>query len=331
MTTFRGAVRTFGATVRRMEREQQRRNRASARAFKQYEKETAIANAAEAVEKYTNYIDVLQSLHKDASDWIDWKAIAGEAAPSMPVATHDQEEMAQAKLNAFHPGFFDKLFGLTKGKINRLEKELDAARLRDEANHSTRIEAYQKNLSEWELMQSFAKGIFDKDVKQYKEVLGYFNPFSDVGDLGSEIRFNISEDYVELNLMIKSDEVIPKYTLSQTSTGKLSQKSMPVTRFNEIYQDYVCSCVLKVARETCALLPVKFVVVNAVGELLNSSTGKLEEQAVLSVLIYPDTLAKINFEQIDPSDSMRNFKHNMKFKKTEGFLPVEKIDPDTIE
>lgn len=330
MTTFRGAVRTFGATVRRMEREQQRRNRASARAFKQYEKEAAIAGAAEAVEKYNNYMDVLQSLHKDASDWLDWEAIAGEAPPSMPVATHDQEEMAQVMLDTFHPGFFDKLFRLTKGKIKGLERELGAARLRDQANHSTRMEVYQKDLAEWEQMQVFAKGIFAKDVKQYKEVLSYFNPFSDVGDLGSEIRFNISEDYVELNLLVKSDEVIPKYTLSQTSTGKLSQKNMPVSRFNEIYQDYICSGVLKVARETCALLPVKFVIVNAIGELVNSSTGKLEEQAVLSVLIYPDTLSKISFNQIDPSDCMRNFKHNMKFKKIEGFLPVEKIYPDSI-
>lgn len=290
MTTFRGAVRSFAAAGRRIEREQQRQNRASARAFKQYQKETAIANAAEAVEKYNNYMDLLQSLHNDASDWMDWEAIGIEPAPKIPVPTHDQEEMAQAKLDSFHPGFFDKVFGLTKGKIRRLEQAVEEAKTRDNANHSTRMETYRKDSSEWEQMQVFAKGILEKNVKQYKDVLSHFNPFSDVGDLGSEIRFNISEDYVELNLAVKSDEVIPKYSLTQTSTGKLSQKNLPVSRFNEIYQDYICSCVLKVAREVCALLPVKFVVVNAISELVNSANGKLEEQAVLSVLVYPETL-----------------------------------------
>ncbi|SDW46165.1 hypothetical protein SAMN05444410_10317 [Hydrobacter penzbergensis] len=330
MTTFQGAVRTFGAAVKRMEREQQRQNRATARAFKQYQKEAAIASAAEAAEKYNNYMDMLQSLHKDASEWLDWEAIRAEHAPSIPIPTHDQEEVARAKLDSFQPGFLDKLFGLTKGKIRRLENAVSDARLRDQANHSTRMEAYQKDYTEWEQMQAFAKGVLAKEVKQYKEVLSYFNPFSDVSGLGSEIRGNISEDYAELNLVVKSDEVIPKYALTQTSTGKLSQKNLPVSRFNEIYQDYICSCVLKVAREACALLPIKFVVVNAVGELVNSTNGRLEEQAILSALIYPETLDKINFDQIDPSDCMRNFKHNMKFKKTEGFSSVEKINPESI-
>ena len=52
-----------------------------------------------------------------------------------------------------------------------------------------------------------------------------------------------------------------------------------------------------------------------------------QDQAVLSVALYPETLAKINFESIDPSDSMKNFVHNMKFSKTNGFSPVDKVQP----
>lgn len=330
MTTFRGTLGSIVAAGRRMEREKQRRNRASACAFKQYEKETAIANATEAVEKYNNYMDLLRSLHKDASDWMDWVAIMNEVAPLEPNPTYDQEEMVKEKLDTFKPTFFDKLFGLTKGKIKKLEKVVKDARERDKANHSTRMEVYQNDLSEWGQMQVFAKGILGKDTTQYKEILTYFNPFSEVGDLGSEIRFNISEEYVELDLVVKSDEVIPTYSLSQTSTGKLSKKNLPVSRFNEIYQDYICSCILKVAREVCALLPVKFVIVNAIGEMVNSVNGKLEEQAILSVLVYPETLCKINFDQIDPSDCIKNFKHRMKFKKMEGFSAIEKVSPESV-
>jgi hypothetical protein len=72
------------------------------------------------------------------------------------------------------------------------------------------------------------------------------------------------------------------------------------------------------------------VVVNAIGNLLNSATGRQEDQAILSVSIYRDSLDQINFDAIDPSDSMRNFVHNMKFSKTTGFSPVEKIDANAL-
>jgi hypothetical protein len=49
---------------------------------------------------------------------------------------------------------------------------------------------------------------------------------------------------------------------------------------------------------------------------------------ILSVRIEKSRLETLNFETIDCSDAMQNFKHNMKFKKTKGFDPVEKL---TIE
>jgi len=75
------------------------------------------------------------------------------------------------------------------------------------------------------------------------------------------------------------------------------------------------------------LLPVEMVIVNAVGDILNTETGHTEERPILSVAIPRDTLIKLNFDQIDPSDSMGNFVHNMKFRKTQGFDAVEAIKP----
>ena len=34
----------------------------------------------------------------------------------------------------------------------------------------------------------------------------------------------------------------------------------------------------------------------------------------------------LNLETIDPSDSMRNFVHNMNFSKTKGFSVIEKVE-----
>ncbi|MGL5262120.1 MAG: hypothetical protein ACRC9P_07035, partial [Bacteroides sp.] len=62
---------------------------------------------------------------------------------------------------------------------------------------------------------------------------------------------------------------------------------LPKTQFNELYQDHVYSAILRVARETFSYFPIKFVRVNAMSMLLNSSTGHLEEQAIVSVIIHP--------------------------------------------
>jgi hypothetical protein len=61
------------------------------------------------------------------------------------------------------------------------------------------------------------------------------------------------------------------------------------------------------------------VIVNAVSDLLKTQTGHMEEKTILSVAIPRDTLGRLNFERVDPSDSLNNFVHRMKFLKTKGF------------
>ncbi|HGF7186034.1 TPA: hypothetical protein AB5E10_003495, partial [Vibrio cholerae] len=113
---------------------------------------------------------------------------------------------------------------------------------------------------------------------------------------------------------------------SLLKSGKLSVKKMPVGKFNELYQDYVCSSVLRIAREAFAILPDEFILINATDKLLNKVTGHLEEQNILSVYISRSTLYGLNMESIDPSDSMQNFIHKMSFKPTKGFEAVPSVE-----
>src|SRR5262249_12580602 len=107
-------------------------------------------------------------------------------------------------------------------------------------------------------------------------------------------------------LHVNGDKAIPSEIVSQMRTGKLSVKPMPKARFYELYQDYVCGCVLRVARELFALLPVKMVIVTALGQILNTQPGHLEEKAVLSVAVPRATLSRIQWESVDPSYIPRN-------------------------
>jgi hypothetical protein len=327
MATSRGFIRSYSAAVNRAERAEQRRAREAAKQYKQQSKAQEFENAAQAVKEYEEYIEVLKSVHKHATDLVDWTEIKNEDPPSEPRLTKHYENEARKKLENYTPSFIDKTFRLKKKKILKLEKQISEAIIKDKTGFENRLKEYQKNKKEWEALQKISSGVLNNEPSSYKEAIEYFNPFSEIKELGSRLTMNFEKEYVVVDLHVNNDDIIPKYILSLTSTGKLSRKNMPTSKFNELYQDYVCSCILRLGRETLAYLPVKFALINALSEMLNTATGKVEEQPILSVSIYPETLEKINFDTVDPSDSMKNFVHTMKFSKAGGFSPVEKLSP----
>lgn len=104
-----------------------------------------------------------------------------------------------------------------------------------------------------------------------------------------------------------------------------------MTKFYELYQDYVCSGSLRVARELFALFPIEMIIVNAIGNLLNTKTGRMEDTPILSVGIQRETIQNLNLIAVDLSDSMKNFVHRMNFKKSKGFNPVEVLNPSDFQ
>ncbi len=164
------------------------------------------------------------------------------------------------------------------------------------------------------------------DIDAYYEVVEKLEPFDDLLAFGSE--FEIGTDnpaYIFAEFNVKQEDVIPETEFSLTSTGKVSEKPMSKSMYNELLQDYVCSVTLRLARDLFAILPVEKVVVHVVDDMLNSATGHNEELTLLSVIFDRDTFERLNLNAIDPSDSFANFEHNMKFTKTKGFGAVLKL------
>ena len=151
--------------------------------------------------------------------------------------------------------------------------------------------------------------------------------FDDLVEYGSEFEVGTDDpDVLEVEFVINSEETIPEKVLSLTETGKLSEKQMSATMHYELLQDYVCSTMLRIARDSFALLPVNKVVVHASDILVNTATGNDEQQTYVSAVFDRAAFENINFERIDPSDTVGSFKCNMDFKKTKGFKPVEKVE-----
>lgn len=320
MATLRGVIRSMEASARRAERESLRRQ-------KEYNKMMEIERASYEVEMHENQVAVLQSMHQDCSEKVDWNQIKNLAPPIIPIKKNEYELGAQRNLEKYKPTFSQKLFGKVEKTKESLELEIKNAIRKDEEKFADEFKSYEEEKKEWEDDISIASKVLGGNLEGYKEALNKLNPFSEISDLGTGLSISFPDkNIIVVDLNVHSEEIIPNEIKSLLKSGKVSVKSMPIGRFNEIYQDHVCSSVLRIARETFAALPVNKIIVTAFSNLLNTQTGYKEDSPIISALIPIETLSNLNFSKIDPSDSMKNFVHNMDFKKTQGFNAVKKIN-----
>jgi len=313
--------------LRQFERVAEQHRRAAVREYKIQEKQQAIADAARAVRQFEEYTHTLVSIHTTALTPVDWPQLLATPEPSTPIRASKNEEVAVCKQTAYSPSLFARLLHLEGIKRRALEKKVTDARERDEIIYRKQKAKYEEELTEWVETQEMAKGVLAKDPEAYKQVLDYFGPFAELAEFGTRITLNLRPESAQIEIFAASIDVVPENILSQTTTGKLSKKSMPAGRRHALYQDFVCSCALRIGRDVLACLPLPLVVVNVSSKLLDTSTGISAESPILSVAITPGKLRDLDFNHLDPSDSMTNFPFRMKFGKTTGFSPVERLDP----
>ncbi|SDN96921.1 hypothetical protein [Vreelandella arcis] len=329
---WKGTVRSIGAAVRAAERDAKRRQRDLERQQQQYAKMQDLEQATYEVEVYENHIDVIQSTHKECSPPIDWNKVASSKQPIEPKMNNDDESEARQSLESYKPGLIDRLFKREEKKRAFLSQKIDEAIKKDEANYKSSILRWEKDVEEWTESVSIANALLDGKAEAKIEVIDNLQPFSEISNLGSSLSISVYDNGIlEATINVHGAEIVPSETKSLLKSGKLSVKNMPKGKFNEIYQDYVCGCVLRIGNELFSAIPDNLVIVTAVDELLNSKTGHLEEAPILSVAMSRSTIERLNLETIDPSDSMDNFKHNMSFKKTKGFERVARIDPEGLD
>lgn len=183
----------------------------------------------------------------------------------------------------------------------------------------------------WQKDITLAKDILNKDIDSYLEVVQKYSSLNDISAYGSNFEFGVSDkDVLSARFETKIKDVLPSVAYKENEDGSISEFKLKGSAYNDLAQDYVCSCSIRIAREIFALLPVDFVLVNAEEEMFDSSTGNNEQTTIMSILYMRDGFNNINFELIDPSDFCARFKENMSFTKTGGFKPVKEIDVTSI-
>jgi hypothetical protein len=277
---------------------------------------SAKPNNYEEVRRYEEYINAIKSVHTRCDTPVDWKSISASKEPYNPADLGPRQARAAKVLEAYNPGLFEKM---SKTKTDLKRKELS-----DAVEQAARED--NAEYEDWLNLKFLADRVLDGDIDAYFQVINEMNPLDDLLEYGSDFEFGANDGTaMEVEFRVKPAKVIPTHVLSLTPTGRLSNKDMPKTAYNDLMQDYVCSCAMRIARDMFALLPLEKVVVHAVDKATDASTGRAEEITILSAVYDRRGIEKLDMRGVDPSDALNNFKHNMSFAKTSGFKLVRRI------
>jgi hypothetical protein len=323
-----------------MEAESRRRQRVSAREAaqrqrllskqgKQLAKLAEREQAAYEVAKYENYVDLIVSLHKECGDTWSWEVMATAEAPVPPLPRHEREAAAESAMREYKPGFLERLLRRDTRRMAEFHASVARGRKWDAEKHAQALERHSRGVLKCATERALAARVLAGEGSALAEALQYSEAFEELASFGTRVRCAAAlADVVQLEAAIADPEIVPKEEVKLTATGKLTSKSLSAARYWGMYQDHVCSCAIRIAAETFAVLPVRRVIVNLIATVLNSSTGHDESSTLLAVHFTREGFARLNLAAIDPSDAMRNFPHRMKYNKTSGFESVDPITPD---
>lgn len=269
-------------------------------------------------------IEVLLSIHKEVSGVMDWKNFAYALPPHKPLPTERHKGIAALR---------ESIKPLTSHPQDTSDS-VEKANLLDAQEYSESLMDHEKERSHFDRMQSLSKRVLAGDTAAFGEALSEFSAITEIANLGASISVKFNEaKSAACTLNMNGRSIIPTKVKSLTSTGKLTVKAMPKARFHEIYQDYVCGSLLRVAREIFALLPLDIVIVTATIEGDLSSTGKTNEIPVLSAVMPRHDLEQLDFESLDPSDALTSFicRGDAKASRKSGeFQPIVPLTLDDI-
>ena len=277
--------------------------------------------------KNTNVKNVVGALTGKKDDAKGKKA-AGKGAAESKAASGKAASAKAAKAAPAAPAVNEELIAKSKAQVEEFAAGIEALKsVHKQSDGYIDWEAVANGaVGQYKELQPFAQSVLAGDIDAYFKVIAEVGPFDDLLEYGSGFEVGTDDPkMLEIEFQVKSDAIIPTQYPDMKANGEIVMKDFSKTAYYELVQDYVSSTMLRVARDTFALLPVQIVIIHAVDKVLNPATGNDEEVTVCSAKIKRDALATLNFERIDPSDCLESFESNVKFRKTAGYAPVDRV------
>lgn len=321
------ALRSLEAAARRhareMDRQQRHLTRLNYQQAKSQAKYDAIQSAVSEVQEYEDLVGLLTGIGRECGASINWQKESQLPEPVAPEQRWEYKAAAEAALEAYKPGIFERIFGSPEKKRYNLSKEAFEAGQLDEKLHIIAHERYVSEWENWKERLDLSQRVLGGELEVYGEILKELSPFACLDEVGSHFSFTFTGKLIcAVEIDVNDISIVPRLTKTLTATGKVKESAMPSSKRLDIYQDYVCGALFRVARELFSLLPLRFVIGTAFCMRINSSTGHLERVCLVSAAFRPETLNGIDFNQVDFSDATQRFPHRMEFSRKTGFEPV---------
>ena len=145
------------------------------------------------------------------------------------------------------------------------------------------------NQQMWSYYYSVAPAVLNGDIDTYLKLIYEVNPLDDLIEYVYNVEFGTDDpDIMEVEYTVNTD------ILSQTRRGMNRQD------YNDLLQDFLCSLSIRIARDLFALLPINHTIVHTV----------IDDKNIMTVDFDRQTLSKVKFGFIDPSDTVKKFTYS---------------------
>lgn len=263
-------------------------------------------------------------LHRHCAAKNDWNITATASPPAKP-APIDCTSATRSRIASYQPNSITKWLGLAGICVARMERTLEIEIRTEQESNQSLSNRYQEDFSTWKSRTTFAKRIIDGEVKAYQKVLEEAAHLKEI-PVGTSMNFNFCDSStLTLTLDLLPQSHFPTEEHRLTKTGKLSTKTLSQSAMNERHLRHVCSAVLRMTAELFALLPFDTILATGKIEWLDLSTGNTSEQPIISAIMTREDTQNLNYQHLDPVETLKNFKVRLDYRVRRGFAPVEPL------
>lgn len=214
-------------------------------------------------------------------------------------------------------------------KVNKHLKKLEENFNQDFSSfmeiRDRRIKEKIVELEEEKDLFDLVEGAKNNDPFAIREILSNREIFEFLEDYGSNASVGFNNGVLEVDVYANFEDVIPTNKRTLLASGELKDKPMPATEYNLLVQDYICSCVLRIANDYFLNLWGDSIVINVLITELSSATGNNEDRVILSTQLFREPFEAVNLIRVDASDCLMHLGCNMKFTKSKGFSNVNAV------
>ena len=147
-----------------------------------------------------------------------------------------------------------------------------------------------------------------------------FEPFSFVNELNIRSVSNYQNEIHSMDVYVEGRNIVPKEESYLVRDKELKTREFSKKRFWEIYQDYVSSITLRVAKEYFSFFKMRdIVIIKAYSEILDESTGNEETGLILACKIDRNEFYKSNLQHVDPSSCLSRFQLIVDYNPLNGY------------